>query len=221
MSQEGEFKDMRPPSTIEPSVLFCFNEASSPLKFNQLPFQAVRQALRHQWHFRSKDASPIAEETFFAVFMDTCSRYNTFVPPRGRDPSEKLTNVHEFMFSPLWRIQSGDILVDPEHIFKKVSTTVDAQKLFKLGRPDWASQLEICSVKDLIAHAKTKAYGGGHMQNLDDNTCTALLSYRMQFSVNSQVLREELVSSHLHMIQRICDDRLFMRTLQPSEPILA
>jgi hypothetical protein len=93
--------------------------------------------------------------------MDTCSKYNTFVPPRGPDPSEKLTDKHDCMLPPLWKIQSWDALADFEHTGKKLSTTVDAKKLFKFGRPNWASQLEIGSVDELITHATDKAYGGG------------------------------------------------------------
>lgn len=221
VSQEGKFKNIRDPSLAQPSVLFCFDEAGWLLNFNQLPFNSVRRALRHQSHPIREDGTRSPEDTFFGVFMDTSSKYNTFVPPRGRDPSAKLTDVHEFMFSPIFKIQSWDILADPEHIAKKISTKVDAKKLFRLGRPNWASQLEIISVKELEEYALTKAYGGDNTRELDDTTCTALLSYRMQFYVNSQVMREQLVAKHLHVIQSISDDRLTMRILQPSEPILA
>lgn len=48
-----------------------------------------------------------------------------------------------------------------------------------------------------------------------------MLGYRVQFYVPSNHLAEKLVSGHLRMIYDISSDRMFMRTIQPSEPLLA
>ncbi|KAN0067421.1 hypothetical protein V8E54_014511, partial [Elaphomyces granulatus] len=47
------------------------------------------------------------------------------------------------------------------------------------------------------------------------------MSYRIQFYVVSHHLSENLVSGYLRMVYSISDDRRLMRTIHPSEPILA
>lgn len=49
----------------------------------------------------------------------------------------------------------------------------------------------------------------------------ALLSYRVGFYVSRPELAEELASGYLHYIVTVSDDRKFIRTRAPSEPILA
>lgn len=50
---------------------------------------------------------------------------------------------------------------------------------------------------------------------------TSILSFRLQFYIVSHHLGESLVSDYLRMIYDMTDDRRKLRTIQPSEPILA
>ena len=64
-------------------------------------------------------------------------------------------------------------------------------------------------------------YGGGQRGSFSDMILTSMLSYRLQFYILSHHLAETLVSGYLRMIYSIRNDRLEMRTIQPSEPMLA
>lgn len=56
---------------------------------------------------------------------------------------------------------------------------------------------------------------------IEPTDAISLISYRINFHVALHSLAENLTSDHLHYVIWINDERTFLQTLQPSEPILA
>lgn len=107
---------------------------------SDLAFLCFRRAARHQdIHGRTRES----EETFFCVLLDTCAKFNVFVPPEGLDPSAKLIRESRDQFTPIWEISSHDVLAKGPHTIKTLSGSIDLERLFTFGRPNWAARLEI------------------------------------------------------------------------------
>jgi hypothetical protein len=156
-------------------------------------------------------------EKFFAVLLDTSAKVSTISPPKELDPSAKF-GAYEKHFPLIWQINPFDVLARGPHTINPLRADIDVKRLFTLGCPNWGARFQTSdSIKGLINYATTKAFGGGS-GSINNNILTALLSYRIQFYVVSHHLSENLVSGYLRMV---CDDRRLMRTIHPSEPILA
>jgi hypothetical protein len=105
---------------------------------SNLSFNSLRRALRHQGGGRSKRicVKTNKEESFFAVLLDTCAKFNTFCPPRGLDPSAKFASKYEEQFHPLWKVNSFDVLAKGKHTIETLTVNIDVEHLFSLGRPN-------------------------------------------------------------------------------------
>ncbi|CRG89919.1 5-oxoprolinase (ATP-hydrolysing) [Talaromyces islandicus] len=208
----------------KPYVLFCLDEARALLNPSDLAFLSFRRAARHQ-QIQAQLRGMQEKESFFFVLLDTCAKFNVFVPPRGLDPSAKLTHDPPEQFTPIWEISSYDSLAIGPHTIKNLSIIkIDhewTKRLFTFGRPNWAIQLQIGGIQGLIDHAMMKVYGGSNKKELSEEALTSLLSFRLQFYIVSHHLGESLVSGYLRMIYDMSDYRRKLRTIQPSEPILS
>ncbi|KAN0084865.1 hypothetical protein V8E54_001332 [Elaphomyces granulatus] len=208
-------------SDNKPSALFCFDEALSLLTPSDISFVSLRRALRHQSMPKGNSGVKTDGEKFFAVLLDTSAKVSTISPPKELDPSAKF-GAYEKHFPLIWQINSFDVLARGPHTINPLRADIDVKRLFTLGRPNWGARLQTSdSIKGLINYATTKAFGGGSGASINDDILTALLSYRIQFYVVSHHLSENLVSGYLRMVYSISDDRRLMRTIHPSEPILA
>lgn len=212
---------MTPPSEGRPVILFCFDEARGLLSPSDLAFNSLRRALRHRSRPKEGCLKTDKEESFFAVLLDTYAKFNTFCPPRGLDPNAKFASKYEEQFHPLWKVNSFDVLAKGKHTIEMLTVNIDVEHLFSLGRPNWSARFHLGGIDRLVRDAIEKVYGGGTSKSLNEHVLIALLSYRMQFYVLSHVLAEYLVSGYMRMIYEISDDHRSMRTIQPSEPILA
>ncbi|KAL2005782.1 hypothetical protein VTN00DRAFT_10275 [Thermoascus crustaceus] len=81
--------------------------------------------------------------------------------------------------------------------------------------------MEESGVSGAEVSAREKILGKGHPNPRKDLVSLALLSYRIDFDVLHHHLAEELVSGYLRYIVDISDDPRVLRTMQPSDPILA
>ena len=221
-TQKGD-RNMKFPtgSTDKPAIIFCFDEAHALLEPSKLAFLALRRALRHRSRWEPGSVETSIDERFFCVLLDTCAKFNLFVPPRGLDPSAKLVVDPREQFSPIWKINSFDVLAKGPHTIDKLERVIDPERLFTLGRPNWAAQLNCNGLAYLKRNAFRKMYGGGPRGIFSEMILTSMLSFRLQFYILSHHLAETLVSGYLRMVYSISGDRLVMRTIQPSEPILA
>lgn len=104
-----------------------------------------------------------------------------------------------------------------------LSASLDAKSLFTLGRPLWSAMMQAKGrFDDVLGLARSKLLGGREPGDGGNEIGSlALLSYRINFYVVLHSLAEELVSGYLRYIVDMSDNRTFLRTLQPSEPILA
>ncbi|KAL1989368.1 hypothetical protein VTN96DRAFT_130 [Rasamsonia emersonii] len=222
-------KDSLSPKFNGPSAIFCFDEArellNNPTEIEEsdMMFLALRRALRQQ----TKSAKNQDEKEFFAVLLDTSSKVNAFSPQKELDPSAKWTESDR-LFTPIYKIDSMDVFardtVDgvPKVALKPILKDGDLKSLFSLGRPLWGAMAERMEINDLVDFALSKAYGGiPGGDTIDDVVGLALLSYRLFFYVVSPWLAEKLSSGYLRYIHGISDDWKLLRTVQPSEPILA
>ena len=208
-------------SDNKPLALFCFDEALSLLTPSDISFVSLRRALRHQSMPKGNSGMKTDGEKFFAVLLDTSAKVSTISPPKELDPSAKF-GAYEKHFPLIWQINSFDVLARGPHTINPLRVDIDVKRLFTLGRPNWGARFQTSdNIKGLINYATTKAFGGGSAGSINDNILTALLSYRIQFYVVSHHLSENLVSGYLRMVYNISDDRRLMRTIHPSEPILA
>lgn len=208
-------------SQNKPSAVVCFDEARALLKSSaippEMPFLSLRRALRHQ----SKNGRDTDEKRIFGLLLDTTSQISDFQPPLDRDQSAKYLRPTE-LFPPLYRLDSIDVFAAGMTNLR-LSQCIDADVLFKYGRPLWAAPLTT-NVKETLGLAKVKVQGGWQREIVSAQGMVfglALLSYRVHFYVAQHNLAEELVSGFLRYIVDVSDDRKFLRTLQPSEPILA
>lgn len=99
------------------------------------------------------------------------------------------------------------------------------RKLLSFGRPLLGAllrnrSLSVDDVKELVSR---KVPGLGQSMENDPHHIKplAMVSYRCQFFVTLQSLADDLCSSYLRFVADISDDRSMVRTLQPSEPLLA
>jgi hypothetical protein len=141
------------PSKDRPAIIFYFDEAHALLEPSKLAFLALRRALRYRSRWEPGNVETSIDERFFCVLLDTCAKFNIFVPPRGLDPSAKLVVDPREQFSPIWKINSFDVLAKGPHTTDKLERYIDPERLFTLGRPNWAAQLNCNRLAYLRRHA--------------------------------------------------------------------
>ena len=73
--------------------------------------------------------------------------------PRGLDPSAKLVVDPREQFSPIWKINSFDVLAKGPHTTDKLERYIDPERLFTFGRPNWAAQLNCNGLAYLRRHS--------------------------------------------------------------------
>lgn len=232
------------PAPDAPTVI-AFDEARElSYRGDLTKFLALRRAMRH----RSK-TSPGADgdrKEFFGLLLDTSAQVSDFSPPVDRDPSAKIPYVPQplddsdistlnarVLFPPIYEIDTVDALA-PESLKRPVAP-VDknrdaaravAQDLFCLGRPVWGSLLKHMNFGQVLDYARQKIHGEWGPERtrvfgFTDAMYLAWVSYRINFYVVMPVLAETMTSGFLRFITGINDERTFMRTTHPSEPILA
>ena len=220
------------PKSEHPLALFCVDEAGGLLNLKGNPlgmkFFAFRRALRHQ----SKVSSSQDRKQSFALFLDTSSCVNDFSPPAKDDLSADF--LHHSLFLPIWRIDTMDVfagdlsdleVVQVDHDLGRSRLTIDKAKLFSLGRPLWGTLMQVGNDGVYYAFEIAQALFRNGKENtaFDTNSIDllALLSYRLNLYISLQSLAEELTSGFLRYIVKVSEDRAFIRTTQPSEPMLA
>ncbi|KAK2761667.1 hypothetical protein FQN54_001495 [Arachnomyces sp. PD_36] len=212
-----------------PEVLLCIDEGRALLDSSgSLQFRAWREALRQRFSRTAKKyTDPAASSSrgrCFGVILDTSSKIVDFSPPARHDPSQKnLLTAEETttrdLFAPIYAIETMDLCANPSEQSFPDGTRPAVSHLWNFGRPLWGSRLRNDDPSDNVENAGNLA-----MKKISGQTSSqrlALLSYRLNFYVNSHTLAEDLVSNWLRYIAYINQPRDVMRTTQPSEPILA
>lgn len=211
------------PKLDQPHAIFCLDEARHLFfqgpseESDDMRFLAFRLATRHQTRVRDPQSGITRDnKRFFALLLDTSSRVSAFSPPREHDPSKKFLRPGD-LFAPIYKIDSKDVFARDSGAESRSETTVGPVRLFSLGRPLWGAYLDAGQGwQDVEQLASEKV-----CNRSNDTQVVALLSYRINFYVVDHRLAEELTSGYLRYIVGISDDRKFLQTMQPSEPILA
>lgn len=211
-----------------PSVLFCFDEARELIDDQvSLKFRSLREALGHCFDRSSLSRyTGLPRAAFFAVFLDTNSKITNFSPPAHSDDSQKALNPtvdSKKLLPPIYAIDTTDVFRDPNFAQQPQDGSYEAAlKLFQLARPLWGSRRSVTNennasriVKDILELAKRKTEGNSVAKTL------AFMSYRLQFYVTSNQVTEQMVASCMRYVLYINPARDMMRTIHPSEPVLA
>ncbi|XHG06275.1 hypothetical protein AWENTII_009480 [Aspergillus wentii] len=224
--------------------LICLDEASDLFRITANEtidgsrYGAWRRAFRHRATTENKESKQL---NFFGLVTGTTSRVSYLSPSKRWDQSLSSASSPYDLFPPIWELDTFDNWPN-DHLYDIKNLPVYDDKLdnkyykdlFTFGRPLWGALLEdekmsAEDVKGLIQHKisdfRSPSAPGLHEQSRPNETdhvrSLALLSYRIMFFINLESLAEELSSTYLHFIADVSDDRALVRTLQPSEPILA
>jgi len=205
-------------------------------------FRALRRALR----YLSTGTSDVPR--IFAVFTDTTSRIANFQPTSWNDPSLRVPSLPgpgAHQFPPIFIFSSVDVysrvlnhpmcISNPEYV-------ADPDRLLKFGRAGWYSAYFQGNVSaqlpqsDLILNTATSKLLSTSDLYLSQNPFNAhlplspanlikliaVLAPRLALTIGPYTLEaSELIASHLAVLTRTDDERHFLRTVYPSEPILA
>jgi len=203
-------------------------------------FRALRRALR----YLSIGYTGVPQ--IFAVFTDTTSRITNFQPTSWNDPSLRIQGLPAAgprQFPPIFVFSSIDVysrVLNQPMCISSSEDVADPDRLLKFGRAGWyatyfhANGLHNTDVVDtdtILRTAKSKllaisdpavnhVFEGPPAVNLIK--LLAVLAPRLALTIGPYTLEaSELIASHLAVLTRTDDERHFLRTVYPSEPILA
>jgi hypothetical protein len=204
-------------------------------------FRAMRRALRY---LTQKQAPQI-----FGLFTDTTSRLSNFQPRSTEEWTAgrflKLPGAGTGQFDPIYVFTSIDAhsrIIPNNLAISDHRQVAKVERLLKFGRAGWYSlySAEADSNSVLAKYTETsimdiaviKLLGGlteiiaADVLKTQDNDSTrlnwlALLGCRLAIAVSPFSREgEEMVSSHLAVLLKTDEDRHFLKTYYPSEPIL-
>ena len=210
----------------------------SPVLDN-IPFSAFR-ALRRALRFLSGPNTPVR---VFGLFTDTSSRLTNFQPTPAEDRSMRLLGLPlpapgDKQFDPIFVFTSIDAW---SRIYNKCSTldhVAMPERLVNFGRAGWHtmydarrkdeashdSYIDIAKGK-LLCYPSSPDFLKPWQANLSRKILLRLLAVlapRLSITAGPYSLEaSEIIASHMAVLVKTDDDRHFLRTVYPSEPILA
>ncbi|KAI5278349.1 hypothetical protein KEM54_004658, partial [Ascosphaera aggregata] len=156
---------------------------------------------------------------YFAVLMDTNSSINNFSPSALEDPSMKSLPLPENsgrdLYPPIYTLDTWDVFSGKYYTGLDLEQSSESlRQFFSLGRPLWGALLEAgSSIEQVLALAKAK------LDNLSGKL--PLLSHCASFHIVDQAMNHRYVEKHLRYLVDVNNERTFIATVQPSEPILS
>lgn len=204
----------------EPSAVICLDEArqltNHRRNYPEERFLSFFEALKN--HI---EMTKISEgRDVLALFLDTLPILSYFSSCGDDWIPSPIYRIGTMNMLPDNKMSISPVQIHPDGATKKPRVTIDPGKLFSQGRPLWQSLIRRGSngLGDAALIAKkVKRFG-----ELPSSTVLlALWSYRMDFEVILPSLAEELVSKFMRSIINYDIEHNFLRTMQPSEPILA
>ena len=198
-----------------PETFLCFDEARELIDSREsLLFRSLRTALRNCFEMKSGPKNTWGD--FFGVLLDTTSKVANS-PPSILDSE----GYGRRLFPPIYQIKTMDVLIDNSYSAEEeVGSPEAAIKLFRYGRPLWGSRYCADKIPRDVVHEVI----GLAIQKTDGDSPTkalALMSYRLEFDLTDIHLAEQMVSNCLRLVAFMNTERGLMRTIQPTEPILA
>jgi hypothetical protein len=211
-------------------------------------FRALRRALHY---LSVGPPGPTTTPTVFAVFTDTTSRITNFQPTAWNDPSMRVIALPEAgqnQFPPIFVFSSIDVhsrIQNPAMCTSSHHEVADLNRLLKFGRAGWystylqrntqvSSEVNLRNSNLIVNTATSKLVSARNRQEaqafFDRKNHSpanllkmiAVLAPRLALTVGPYTLEaSELIASHLAVLTRTDNERHFLRTVYPSEPILA
>ena len=221
------------------------NVRNYPMPFRNFSnFLALRRAFRYLW--KGTEYSP----RVFAVFTDTTSRIANFQPTSWNDPSLRVPILPEpgrHQFPPIFVFSSVDVysrVMNEPMCVSSPEDVADPERLLKFGRAGWYNAYFNGSLSyhaDLrrsdpildVAISKLLSIPDIYLANkpfeaplpltpINLIKLIAVLAPRLALTIGPFTLEaSELIASHLAVLTRTDNERHFLRTVYPSEPILA
>ena len=177
----------------------------------------------------------------FALMTDTSSRLTNFQPALWEDNSLKINQLPPMgsaQFDPIFTFTSIDVhsrMSNKPMCISDVDEVAHVERLLKFGRPGWwaiyhhyprKNMLELAAVKLTgMQHPSDKLFGTQLGPAVDDKTklrLLAVLAPRLAITAGPYTREAaETVASHLAIVVNADHHRHFLKTVYPSEPIVA
>jgi hypothetical protein len=205
-----------------------------------VPFSAFR-ALRRALRFLSQTTGPTPR--VFGLFTDTSSRLTNFQPSPSEDRSMRQMRIRfapagRKQFEPLFTFTSFDAWSRIYNDCSSVENVAAPERLINFGRAGWRAIFEVRE-KDVVRHDSDVNFAKGKLlcyqskidfrqpwkASLDRKILLKLLAVlapRLALTAGPYSLEaSEIIASHMAVLMKTDEDRHFLRTAYPSEPILA
>ena len=207
-------------------------------------FRALRRALR----YLSAGTSEVPR--IFAVFIDTTSRITNFQPTSWNDSSLRVQSFPapgRHQFPPIFAFSSVDVysrILNYPMCISSPEYVAEPERLLKFGRAGWYSmyfhgnvfrKANLPQSDPILSTATSKLLCTSDLHRSQEFfnarvsltpanliKLIAVLAPRLALTIGPYALEaSELIASHLAVLTRTDDERRFLRTVYPSEPILA
>ncbi|CAG8772474.1 11839_t:CDS:1, partial [Racocetra fulgida] len=216
--------------------LFAFDEAHTLISKNDGNKSVGKNSLFY--YIRRALILLPKEAGIFAIFTDTHSNISNFSPVSYLDPSKRVAEEGFILFEPFYLLDTVDMNVN----FKKVMTlkeSADPQHFFQYGRPLWGALLMPSSdtkgmeSEHIIELAMDKLIGGkffsvwkkdlkDSQKKIDILETLAILGPRLCIEVAPQSgYAPDLIANNMRLCINILEDRKYVVTSMPTEPVLA
>ncbi|EEP79269.1 predicted protein [Uncinocarpus reesii 1704] len=225
-----------PSTAAGPQTLLCIDEARALLDHSQsVRFRSFERACANLFSRPRSGLFPQSTDrpgekpqlysvlgSFFSLVLDTSSKLNNLSPAARYDPSQKETQFVGDLFPPIYAIRTWDSLSSDVTSQPKIDGSEESLRtLVRYGRPTWAAFLDNGADLSTVLILAAEKISATRNQELTTAVSLALFSYRIDFYVFDMHLAENMTANLLRPIFYIPDFREFMRTMHPSEPILA
>ena len=199
-------------------VMYVFDEARA---LSETPEKQAHDDSLFRYLRRALKYSP--EDARFgccAMFLDTSSKIDTFLPTRGRDPSLRYLKPDDAanLECPFYLIDTFDELAkDAGSTIQSIDEFCQPSFLKRMGRPMWVTQT---TDRDIIDIAKYKlVYSDKPEWNAKQSL--AVLGTRMLLDIAPRTeLASDLVGNYMRHCVFVSQARDFVWSVSPSEPVL-
>ena len=221
------------------------NILGHPMPFRNFSnFLALRRSLRYLWKALRKILG------VFAVFTDTTSRIANFQPTSWNDPSLRVPILPEpgrHQFPPIFVFSSVDVysrVMNEPLCLSSPETVSDPERLMKFGRAGWynryingrpSDNANVQTAGEMLNVAISKLLSIPDASRANEPfevplpltptnliKLIAVVAPRLALTIGPFTSEaSELIASHLAVLTKTDDERHFLQTVYPSEPILA
>ena len=219
-----------PPGRLSPRTIY--KDPNPRRSFTH--FHALRRSARY-----ITVESEIKSPKIFVVLTDTASRVTNFQPTPWKDNSMRVPELPEgglLQFPPIFVFASVDVysrVLNEELCTSNIRNVAMNERLLRFGRAGWYTIYNKSSEGDptlmIRTLAKAKLLGRSDARFPTDTgsrgnlvQLLAVLGPRLALTIGPMSSEaSQLIASHLAVLTQTDKNRHFLRTIYPSEPLLA